>query len=298
MSQLEELLRRAAGRGPVTVALAAAADRETLELVKLARDAGLADFWLTGEREQILAIAAAIGLELCPERVIDAAGPLASAKAAVKLVRQGRAAMLMKGLLPTGTFLGAVLDKETGLRGSGLLSQVSVFDRIVGEGLQLLTDCAINIAPGLEEKVRIIANSVGIAQKLGYARPRVALLAAVETVSPKMPETTEAAILSKMTERGQISGAVVDGPLALDNILSPAAARHKGIDSQVAGQADIIVAPNLGVGNVLHKALVYIGQREVAAVVAGAEVPIIMNSRTDSVRSKLLSIALAVCLAG
>jgi len=199
----------------------------------------------------------------------------------------------MKGLLHTGTFLKAVLNKEKGLNRGKLISQISIFDKEFGDGLQLLTDCAMAIQPSLDEKKQIIENAVELALRLGYVKPKVAVLSALEVVNPEIADTVDAAILSKMSDREQIKNAIVDGPFALDNAISPEAAKHKGIKGEVAGQADIILAPNLQVGNVLTKALTYYAHMDVAAAVMGAAAPIIMTSRTDTVKNKLLSIALA-----
>lgn len=229
--------------------------------------------------------------------IIDEPDHKKAAEKAVELVRNGEAGAVMKGMLHTGTFLKAVLNKEKGLNTGKLVSQMSVFDKEYGEGLQILTDCAMAISPTLDEKKQIIENAVETARKIGYEKPKVALLSAIEIINPAIPDTMEAAILSKMGDRGQIKNAIIDGPFALDNAISPEAARHKGIESPVAGNADILVVPNLQVGNVFSKALTYYAHKDVAAAVAGAAAPIIMTSRTDSVRNKLLTIALASYLA-
>ncbi len=200
----------------------------------------------------------------------------------------------MKGLLHTGQFLKAVLNKETGLNKGKLISQISVYDKINGEGLQLLTDCAISIQPTLEEKKQIVENAVEFARKIGITTPRVAILSALETVNPAISDTIDAAVLSKMAERGQIKNAIVDGPFALDNAICIEAAKHKNISGKVAGNADILLVPNLQVGNVLTKALVFFARRKVAAAVIGAAAPIVMTSRTDTIDNKILSIALAL----
>jgi phosphate butyryltransferase len=211
----------------------------------------------------------------------------------VEFIVKGEADIIMKGLLHTSTFLKSVLNKENGLNAGRLISQISVFDKEFGEGLQLLTDCAMAIQPNLDEKKQIIENAVSLARKIGYKKPRVALLSALEIINPTIQDTVEAAILSKMGDRDQIKNAVIDGPFALDNAISLEAAEHKGIKSEVAGKADILVAPNLQVGNVLTKALTYYAHKDVAAAVMGAKIPIIMTSRTDMIKNKLLSVALA-----
>jgi phosphate butyryltransferase len=210
------------------------------------------------------------------------------------MARDGLCDVIMKGNLHTAVFLKAVLNKETGIVADGLISQVTVYNRIDGNGLQLLTDCALVIEPTLDEKKAIIENAVELARKLGIETPRVALLSALELVNSNMKDTMEAAILSKMAERGQIRNCIVDGPLALDNAVSLEAARHKEIGGQVAGVADILVAPNLQVGNVLTKALVYFAKMDTAAAIMGTCKPLVMTSRTDTVEDKLLTIALAL----
>ena len=202
----------------------------------------------------------------------------------------------MKGLLYTKEFMKAVLDKEEGLHTGKLISQISIIDSIQGDGIQMITDGVISIAPDLDAKRKIIENAVELAHKLGYECPKVALLGAVEVINPVMMDTLDAAALCKMNERGQIKGCVLDGPLALDNAVSAEAARHKKIKSSVAGSADILLVPNIQTGNVLIKALTYYAKKDMASAIAGASAPVIMTSRTDSIRNKILSMALAVYL--
>lgn len=275
-----------------TIAVAAAEDLDIIKLVDQCYKLGIADFILVGDKKKIKDIANDSDIVIDCE-IIDICDHKLAAEKAVQLVREKNSNAVMKGLLHTGTFLKAVLNKETGLNKGKMISQISVFDKVYGEGLQLLTDCAMNIQPTLDEKKQLIDNAVELALKLGYEKPKVAILSALEVVNPKISDTLDAAILSKMTDRGQIKNAVVDGPFALDNAISPEAAKHKNISGEVAGNADILLAPNLQVGNVLTKSLTYYAQKEVAAAVMGAGAPIIMTSRTDSVRNKLLSIALA-----
>jgi phosphate butyryltransferase len=217
-------------------------------------------------------------------------------EAAVRAVRSGQAQMLMKGLVATSMFLRGVLNKEWGLRKRALLSHVAVFEGREPNRLILLTDVAMNIAPDLGAKVQIIENAVEMAHRLGIARPRVAAIAAVETVTADMPATLEAAALAKMSDRGQIKGCVVDGPLALDNALSIEAARHKGIDSPAAGCADVLLMPDIEAGNVLYKALGLLSDRPLAAVILGAAAPVVLTSRADSDETKFNSIALAAAV--
>jgi phosphate butyryltransferase len=203
----------------------------------------------------------------------------------------------MKGLVDTATFLRAALDRESGLRTNTLLSHVAVFDMKDIGRLLLISDAAVNIAPNLEQKAIIVCNAIRVAHKLGNIRPRVAVLASTETVNPRIPANVEAAALAKMADRGQITGAIVDGPLALDNAISPDALHDKGIISPVAGCADILISPDIEAGNVLVKAIVYFARHSMAGVVIGAKAPLIVPSRSDTSESKLNSLALGVIMA-
>ncbi|MBE0596744.1 MAG: bifunctional enoyl-CoA hydratase/phosphate acetyltransferase [Desulfuromonadales bacterium] len=275
-----------------TIAVVCPEGEEVIKLIARALESRIAEFILLGDPEAIRALAAG-QLDLGRVELIATKEPRAAAEEAVRLVVAGRAQALMKGNLPTATFLKAILDKQQGLHASRLISEVTLLEKGGEEGLQLLTDCAINIAPTLEEKVQIIENAVALARRLGYHRPRVAVLSAVELVNPALPDTIDAAVLSKMADRGQIKDAVVDGPFALDNALSREAAQYKKIGGEVAGQADILLAPNLQVGNALHKALVFWAHRPIATAVLGARAPIIMTSRSDSMQTMLDTVALA-----
>ena len=274
------------------IVIAAAEDLDVLEVVEKAVELQLGGFILIGDKAQIEKIAVENHKKM-DFTLIHEPDHKKAAEKAVELVLKGEAGAIMKGLLHTGTFLKAVLNKEKGLNRGKLISQISIFDKEFGDGLQLLTDCAMAIQPSLDEKKQIIENAVELALRLGYVKPKVAVLSALEVVNPEIADTVDAAILSKMSDREQIKNAIVDGPFALDNAISPEAAKHKGIKGEVAGQADIILAPNLQVGNVLTKALTYYAHMDVAAAVMGAAAPIIMTSRTDTVKNKLLSIALA-----
>jgi len=203
----------------------------------------------------------------------------------------------MKGRVDTTTFLQAALDREFGLRTGALLSHVAVFDMTSLGRLLIVSDAGVNIAPSLAQKADIVRNTIVVARKLGIELPRVAILASTETVNPKIPANVEAAALAKMADRKQIEGALVDGPLALDNAISVDAAEDKGIESQVAGLADVLISPDIEAGNVLVKAIVYFAQHPMAGVVVGAKVPLILPSRSDTYESKLDSLALGVVLA-
>lgn len=275
------------------VVIAVAENNDIIKLAKIMEESGIADCLLVGDSNRIRLIAKESGIELKPEQIVHVSDEKQAAEKAVSLVRENKADLIMKGHIPTADFLKPVLDKDRGLRGNGLLSQVTVFEKVSGQGFQFLSDCAVNISPGLLQKRQIIKNCVQLAKKIGYSQPRVALLASLETVTPDMPETIEAAQLSKLEEQEQGQDYFVYGPLALDNAVSMEAAQCKGINGNVAGRADILIVPDIQVGNVLHKALVYFAQKRVAGLVLGAKIPIIMSSRSDNTESKLLSVALA-----
>ncbi|PTR05822.1 MULTISPECIES: bifunctional enoyl-CoA hydratase/phosphate acetyltransferase [unclassified Novosphingobium] len=262
-----------------------------------AAEAGLITPLLVGPEAKIRAAAEEAGKNLAGIRLIDAPHSHAAATEAVEQVRSGVARLLMKGSLHTDELMGAVVNAATGLRTARRISHAYIMDVPGHPRPLIITDAAINIAPTLEEKADIIRNAIDLAHVIGMAEPRVAILAAVETVNPAMKATIEAAALCKMAERGQITGGILDGPLAFDNAISPAAAREKGIVSSVAGQADILVVPDLEAGNMLAKQLTFLGQADAAGIVLGAQVPIILTSRADSLRTRLASCAVAVLLA-
>ncbi|NLH88319.1 MAG: bifunctional enoyl-CoA hydratase/phosphate acetyltransferase, partial [Firmicutes bacterium] len=244
--------------------------------------------------ELIASMASQTGLRLSDLEVLHEPDPRIAALRAVELVSSGQAGILMKGLIPTADFLRAVLNKEVGLRTGRLLSHVAVFKSPRYDRLIYMTDGAMVVAPTLQDKVQIIQNAIGVAHKLENEMPKVACIAAVEVVNPDMPETVDAAALAKMSDRGQISGCIVDGPLGLDNAVCRESAEHKGVGGPVAGRADILLAPNIVAGNVIYKTLVYFGQVETAAVVTGARAPIVLTSRSDSPEARLNSLALAI----
>ena len=279
IKNLQDLFKRVKDNETKKIAVAAAEDRDIIDIVKQSGNMSLADFILIGNEEKIKAMLIESGISKDTIEIINADNHEESAEKTIELAAEGKCDVVMKGNLHTATFLKAVLNKETGFREGDLISQISVYNKFYGEGLQLLTDCAMAIL------------------KLGYDKPKVALLSALEIVNPKIQDTIDAAILSKMADRGQIKNATVDGPFALDNAVSPEAAEHKGISGVVAGQADILVVPNLQVGNVLTKALVYFAKCNVAAAIMGAAKPIVMTSRTDTIHNKLLSIAMALYVA-
>jgi phosphate acetyltransferase len=251
---------------------------------------------LVGPRVRIEGVANQAGLDISGLRLIDTPHSHASADAAVALVRSGEAGLLMKGSLHTDELLGAVVSKDTGLRTGRRLSHVFLMDVPAYHKLLMVTDAAINIVPTLEDKRDICQNAIDLAHALGIAQPKVAILSAVETVTPRIPSTLDAAALCKMAERDQITGGLLDGPLAMDNAISAEAARIKGIRSAVAGDPDILLMPDMEAGNILAKQLTFMGQAEAAGVVLGARVPIILTSRADSVRARLASCAVAVLM--
>lgn len=295
MNSLDEMVQRIDRAQPKTVAVAQAADEEVLKAVKMARESELAEFILVGDEEKLEEGAATLGLDVSGQGVrIIHASEADCAAVAVKAVRQGEAHVVMKGHIDTKTLLKAVLNKEYGLRKGSVLSHVALFEVPGRDKLIFLTDAAMNIAPSLEEKVQIIHNVVEVARRAGWENPKVAPLAAVEIVNPSMTATQDAAILTQMNRRGQIKGCVVDGPLAFDNAVDPKAAEQKGIVSEVAGQADILVVPSIEVANALYKSFIYFAQAKVAGVISGAKAPIVLTSRADEAQSKIYSLALAL----
>jgi phosphate butyryltransferase len=293
MKFLADLLGAVRGRPIKKIAVAVPEDPGVIKLVKQAMEIGYAEFILVGDEARIKELLENQGLDCRTFEIHDEKNHRLAAEKAVGLVVEKKANVVMKGELHTATFLKAILDKEKGLRTGNLISEITLCDKKDGDGIQLITECAMNITPTLDEKRQIIENAVDLAMKLGYEKPKVAVLSAVEVVNPAIPDTLDAAILSKMADRGQIKNAIVDGPFALDNAISLTAARQKKISGDVAGQADIILVPNLQVGNALHKALTYLAGKKVAAAVMGAGAPVVMLSRTDSTETKLLSVALA-----
>ncbi|MBV7507256.1 phosphate butyryltransferase [Bacillus sp. sid0103] len=297
---LDSLIDKAAQVRTNTVAVAAAEDLEVIEAVIAAIDQNLANFILFGDEEKIKAIMEEKKhqniSDLCL-KIVNADSSAAAAELAVKAVFTKEANVLMKGNIPTNIFLKAVLNKEYGLRTGNVLSHIAVFESPGINRFTIVTDAAMNIAPDLEQKAQIIKNAVSIAQSIGIELPKVAPVAAVEVVNPAMQATLDAAALTVMNKRGQISGCIVDGPLGLDNAVSTLAAEHKGINSEVAGKADILLVPTIEVGNVLYKSLIYFANAKVGAVIAGAKAPIVLTSRSDSAESKLYSLALALCCA-
>ena len=252
---------------------------------------------LVGDQRKIERIAQSIGFNLKGIELIDNREEATlSARIAVSIIKSGEADFIMKGFLSSGNLLKAVLDKETGLRTGQLLSHVAFFESPYWHKILCVTDAAINIAPGLDAKVQIIQNAVKACRAIGIEKSKVAVAAAVEIVNPKMEATVHALQLKEMNERGELKGCIVDGPFAIDIAVNREAARHKGIGGVVAGDCDVILAPDIEAGNMFYKALIFLGGSSTAALVMGAAVPIVLTSRADDERSKLLSIALATLI--
>ena len=293
----DELEKLAKGRPPKRIALAMAQEDDALGAIVRAAEKGLAIPVLVGEEKKIREISAREGLNIKPYKILPAEGEASAAAKAVEAVRAGEADLLMKGKVSTATLMKAVLSKETGLRGAEVLSHVTLFEAPSYGKLLLMSDAALNIAPDLCTKAAIIANAVEVARRLGIERPKVAVLCAVEKVTPEsMPATVEAALLAKMAERGQIKGCTVDGPLALDNAVSKKSCEIKGISSEVGGEADIVIVPDIEAGNIFYKAIAYLTDYRIAGIIVGAQVPIILTSRSDSDTVKYLSILSGVSL--
>ena len=290
----EELLEKCERLDAVATAVVHPCEGAALSGAIEAAEKGLIIPILVGPRAKIEATADVLGVDVRHLQIVDAPHSHASAVKAVELLREAKAELLMKGSLHTDELMAAVVSRDGGLRTARRISHVFVMDVPTYHKVLIVTDGAINIAPTLEDKVDICQNAIDLAVSLGRQRPKVAILAAVETVTSKMPATIDAAALCKMSERGQITGSVLDGPLAFDNAISKDAAATKHIHSEVAGDPDILVAPDLEAGNILAKQLSFLANADSAGLVLGARVPIILTSRADSVRSRIASCAIAM----
>lgn len=282
---------------PTTVAVVHPCDETSLRGAIDAAKQGLIVPLLVGPKDKIEATARKFGIALGDTRIVDAEHSHAAAERAVQLVREGCAEALMKGSLHTDELMGAVVRRDTGLRTSRRISHCFVMDVPSYSETLIISDAAVNIAPSFREKVDIIQNAIDLGHALNFPEVRVALLSAMETVNPDVPFTIEAGALCKMADRGQITGAVVDGPLALDNAISLESKAIKKIDSPVAGRANVLIVPDLEAGNMLAKSLSFLAGADAAGIVLGAKVPIILTSRADSVMTRLASCAVAVCVA-
>ena len=293
-----ELLEMAKNIEKKKVSVAVAQDEEVLRAVKGAKDLGIADSILVGDADKINEIAANLGMDLSDYEIVDVKDPIEASLKAVSLVHDGEADMYMKGLIDTKDFLRSVLNKEVGLRTGKPLSHVCVFDVEGADKLKFLTDVAFVPYPTLEDKVNIINNTVEICKACGIDNPKVAPLAAVEVVNPKMPETVEAAELTKMNEEGKITGCIVDGPLSLDLAVCPEAAAHKGATGRkIVGDADILLFPNIHAGNITYKAMVHFAKVTNGNMITGTAAPVILTSRSDTYEVKMNSLALAALVA-
>lgn len=292
ITSFDQLLQSVEKR-PAKVAIAAAGDLEALEALRDASRLGLAQGVLIGDVDRIQQLAGCLQLDLREHEVIAERDTDRAADLAVQAVASGQANLLMKGNLATAQLLRAVVDRRHGLRTARPLSHVAVLELKDQKRLIMVTDGGVNILPDVSRKAQIIENAVHVAHGLGFVRPRVAILAAIESVNPEMQATVDAAMLAKMADRGQLDGAIIDGPLALDVAISLEASEHKHLSSPVGGQADILVAPNIEAGNILLKSIQYFAGAALAGVVVGATVPLILLSRADRAEGKLLSIALA-----
>ncbi|MCD7760265.1 MAG: phosphate butyryltransferase [Clostridiales bacterium] len=298
ITSFDELISHVKECGKKTVSVAVAEDGAVLEAVHAAREQGIADAILVGDEEKIRAIAKGLNIDPDEYRIINEPDHTQAARTAVKLTHDGVADMYMKGLLDTKGFLKSVLDKEVGLRTGKPLSHVAVFEVEGIRQLLFLTDVAFMTYPTLEDKVHIIENTVAVCHACGIENPKVAPLAAVEVVNPKMPVTVEAAELTRMNEEGKITGCVVDGPLSLDIAIDPEAAAHKGATGRkIAGDADVLLFPDIHAGNLVYKCLVHTAKVENGCILTGTKVPVILTSRSDSFQTKVNSIALAAVVA-
>jgi phosphotransacetylase len=293
----ERLLERCRGIAAIPTSIAYPCDESSLSGAIDAAKLGLIVPILVGPSKEIADVAKAKNIDISGVQVVDAPNSRAAAAKAVELVRLGQAELLMKGSLHSDEVLAAVIAKETGLRTGRRLSHAFVMDVPTYHKVLIVTDAAINIAPTLEDKVDICQNAIDLARTFGVERPKVAILAAVETVNSKLTATLDAAALCKMADRGQIKGGLLDGPLAFDNAISRDAAKTKGITSDVAGDPDILLAPDLEAGNMMAKMLSFLANADSAGLVLGARVPVILTSRADSVRSRIASCAVAVLAA-
>ena len=294
---LDDLVAAARAAGPVAIAIAAAQDAAVIEALHIAEQSGLATGFFVGDPRKIAALAEASGFRIPAERLIAEPDDAAAARAAIGMVRAGKARLLMKGKISTAALVRLVLDKEQGLRGGRLLSQVIAFQVPGIDRLMLMSDAAINIAPALEQKADICRNAIEVAHAIGIEKPNVALLCALEFVNPDMPATIDAAALALMNRRGQIQGAYLEGPIALDAPLSRFAAERKAIDSPLVENTDIFIAPDIEAGNILYRAILYFARGSSGGIVVGAKVPLVLLSRAEPPETKIYSIALAILAA-
>lgn len=296
ITHLASLVELAKNKRRRKIVVAAAADLHVLEAIKNARQEGIIEPILIGDVEKIIEIAQQIDFDLEGVEMQDIKDNTEASLAATTLIKKGKAEILMKGLVSSGILLKAVLDKEKGLRKGATLSHIALFESPYYHKLLGVTDAAMNVEPGLEEKIAIIRNAIEVYHRLGNPNPKVAIVGSVETINPKMEATMHAATISMMNYRKQITGCIIDGPLAIDGAVSKRAADLKNITSDVAGDVDLILAPDINGANILYKSLSFLGGATAAAVIMGAKVPIVLTSRGDTEKSKFLSIALAAAI--
>ena len=294
---LDELVQAATSQGPTRIAVAAGHDPDVIEALKQAQEIGLAEGILVGDGKKIRSMTQAIGFELSDHQLIDEPDDAKAARKAIDLIRQGEAKLLMKGKINTAALIRAVLDREAGLRTGRLLSQVIVFQVPGFDRLMVMTDAAINVAPTLAQKAEISRNAIEVAHAIGIPGPNVAILCALEFVNPDMPATMDAAALTLMNRRGQLTGGYVEGPIALDVPLSQFAASRKGIESPLVENTDVFIAPDIEAANILYRAILYFAGGESGGIVMGAKVPLVLLSRAESPETKICSMAIGTLLA-
>ncbi|NBI07751.1 phosphate butyryltransferase [Senegalia massiliensis] len=297
IKDFKDILDLARKKGPRTLSVAVAQDKEVLQSVKKAKYEQIANSILVGDKEEIENIAKDINMDLNEFEIVDIKDKKEASLKAVELVSKGKADLVMKGIVDTSIILKAVLDKEVGLKTGNLLSHVVAFDIPTYEKILLVSDAAMNIDPDLDAKKKILENANFVAYSLDIEEPKIAVICAKEKVNPKMPDTVDAAELTKMNENGEITGCIVKGPFALDNAISKQAAIHKGIEHPVAGNADILLMPDIEAGNILYKSLVFLANANIAGVIVGAKAPVVLTSRADDDEAKFNSIALGVLMA-
>lgn len=297
MRSFNDVIKYAKERGPKIISVACSQDKEVLIAVDMAKKEGIANAILVGDIEKTKEIAKELNIDLDGYELIDEKDLAQASLKAVSLVSEGKADMVMKGLVDTSIILKAVLNKEVGLRTGNILSHVAVFDVKGYDRLFFITDAAMNLSPDIQGKKQIIENACVVAHALDIENPKVAAICAKEKVNPKMQDTVDAKDLEEMCANGDIKGCIVGGPFALDNAVSEEAAKHKGMSHPIAGKADILLAPDIEAGNILYKSLVFFSETKNAGVIVGAKAPIILTSRADSEETKLNSIALGVLMA-
>lgn len=293
INSFQEIITKVKSRSLRKLSVAVAQDEPVLKAVKEAKEKGISDAVLVGDKDKIEDIARSMNMDLSGFEIVDIKDIHEATLKAVEIVSLGKADMLMKGLVDTKTFLKCVLNKEVGLRTGNLMSHVAIFETEKFDRLLFLTDVAFNVFPTLEDKVKIINNAAKVAHAIGIEEPKVAAVCAVEVVNKNMPNTIEANVLAEMYKQGEFKGCIVDGPFALDNAISEEAANHKGVTGPVAGKADILLLPNIEAGNIMYKTLTYASNSKNGCILVGTSAPVILTSRADSAETKMYSIALA-----